>query len=231
MEENRFAEQVRKWLEDANALWIYNGSPMKEAPHALLTSGLHSDGFANVGQVLKEQVEIRREFTQYIVATVIISRCAELHRVVGADTSSTDLAKEVADLLGVRHIAMVKTEDERGKKQEWHPDNTSLQEGDMILHLEELITTSFSALQVREGIRRANPEVLVRFVPILPTVVERSNPEDRIVRVENSMIVPLLQLDIRNFSPGRDTCPYCAVGSEALRPKYGDNWSRLTGKL
>ncbi len=228
--ENRFAEQVRQRLEEAGALWIYDGDPRRDAPHALLTSGLHSNGFANVGQILKEQPGVRRKFAEYIVDIATSLECGKFHRVVGADTSSTDLAKEVALLLGILPIVMVKTEDEYGKKgQAWHPENLPLREGEIILHLEELITTASSAKQVRKGIRRAMLKEPV-FASILPAIVERSDPDNRIVQLEDSVIVPLLRLDIRNFPPGENSCPYCAAGSEAIRPKHEDNWFRLTGK-
>jgi len=57
-------------------------------------------------------------------------------------------------------------------------------------------------------------------------VVERSNPDDRIIVVEDSKILPLLRLCIRNYEP--NDCPYCAIGSMAIKPKQGDNWLKLT---
>ncbi|MDP3244161.1 MAG: hypothetical protein Q8M83_00700 [bacterium] len=230
------ARKVQATLEEAGVFWLYPGKPRKEAPHALLTSGLHSDGYVNVGQVLKDRPEIRGVFASAIIEALLPNVTIQAvqwssTRVVGADTSSTDLAEAVALLTGAIHTKMIKTEDERGKRQVWHPDNLSLRDGDVVLHLEELITTSSSALQVREGIRLANPGVKFSFSPFLPVVVERSDPDNRVIQVEDSKVLPLLQLAIRNFKPGPETCPYCAAGSEALKPKHGDNWAKLTGKI
>lgn len=221
-------EQVRKHLEKADVFWLYTGEPRKDAPHALLTSGKHSDGYVNVGQVLKERPDVRRAFIKGILAALRKEWSGNIDRVVGADTSSTDLAEGIASIAGADHIRMLKTEDSEGKRQVWYAKNTPLHNGEIVLHIEELVTTSSSALQVREGIRRANPEVIVNFVPYLPVVVERSDPNNRVIVVEDSKILPLLQLSIRNYEPNLTDCPYCAAGSQALKPKIDNNWSLLT---
>jgi len=154
-----------------------------------------------------------------------------INRVVGADTSSTDLAGDIARIVRARHIRMKKTEDEKGKRQVWDDNNEPLRPRELILHIEELITTSSSALQVREGIRLANPGVAVNFVSFLPVVVERSDPDNRITMIEGSEVLPLLQLSIRNYDSDPEHCPYCRVGSEALKPKEGNNWAKLTEKV
>jgi hypothetical protein len=222
---------VQYYLEKANAFWLYPGEPRKDVPHALLTSGQHSDGYVNVGQVLKEQPEVRMIFAGGIIAALSKTWDKMFDWVVGADTSSTDLARDIATIMGVRHIRMIKIDDKQGKKQIWDTNNESLWDRDIILHIEELITTSSSALQVREGIRLANPRLKLYFAPFLPVLVERSDPGNRVVWVEESRVLPLLQLSIRNYNPGPVTCPYCAVGSQALKPKEGNNWLRLTGVI
>jgi hypothetical protein len=89
-----------------------------------------------------------------------------LTELFGADTSSTALAGDVALLIGAKHIRMVKIEDAEGKRQIWDSTNESLLDGEIILHIEELITTAFSAIQVREGIKLANPNVKINYVHI-----------------------------------------------------------------
>lgn len=220
-------EEVLARLREANACWFYPGSPRKHIPHALLTSGKHSDGFVDVGQVLKENPQTRMDFAESILAALRQIWDGSFDRVVGADTSSTALAQDIARIAGVSHIRMLKTED---KRQLWDEENDSLTHGDGILHIEELITTSFSALAVRKGIREATG-ISVSFVPYLPVVVEGSDPENRVLQVEESRVLPLLQLSIRNYDPNPSSCPYCAVGSEALKPKEGNNWAILTSQL
>lgn len=167
-------------------------------------------------------------FAEGIVALLTEKWTGKITHVVGADTSSTALAEDVAKILGAKPIRMIKFEDASGKKQLWAPDNKPLKDGDVILHIEELITTAFSANRVREGIKAVNKGVKFYYVPYLPTIVDRSDPDNRVIYVENSEIISLLQLFIKNYEP--DKCPYCDAGSEAIRAKDGNNWERLHGR-
>ncbi len=222
------AREVEWHLKENGAFWLYQGKARREAPHALLTSGKHSDGYINVGEVLRNRQDICMRFADFIFATILDEWKGEFDYVVGADTSSTNLARDVARLAKVKHIRMEKVEEENGqKKQAWHTDNLPFEGDGTILQVEDLITTSLSSKEVREGIRRANPGMNITFAPFLVTVVDRSDPGKRVTTVENSKVLPLLQLSIRNYNP--DNCPYCKAGSEAIKPKFGDNWSKLTG--
>ncbi len=220
-------EEVQLCLEGADAFWLYNGKPDSHVSHALLTSGKHSDGYVNVGGALKEFIGFQRAIAMSLLYLLPGSWDDCFTHIVGADTSSTALAGDIAEIAGASHICMIKMEDRQGKRQAYHPDNGDLKEGDLILHIEELITTSSSALEVRKGIR-SRSSVPVRFVPFLPVVVDRSNPDDRVLKVEDSQVISLVQLNIRNFDPGPAACPYCAAGSKAVRPKEGENWRLLT---
>lgn len=222
------SEDVKACLEAFGMLWLYQGKPNKNRPHAKLTSGQHSNGFVNVGSLLKSNPAVRKA-----MALSLIKRLSDFYVlppkfVVGADTSSTLLAEDVANILGAKHLRMIKVEDERGKRQVWHPDNPPIGAGKKILQVEELITTAISSLQVREGIRLGNPGVEISFMRCLPIIVDRSDPDKRITHVEHSNILSLIQLDIKSYNPTPRDCPYCAVGSEALEPKKGNNWERLT---
>ena len=112
-----------------------------------------------------------------------------------------------------------------GNEQVWGPGNEPLGERAVILQVEELITTSSSALMVREGIRRANPNSPFSYVPYLPVIVDRSDPDRRVTVIGESQVQFLLHLEIRNYPP--DSCPYCKVGSRAIKPKEAGNWRRL----
>jgi len=222
------SDGIRRCLNGAGAFWIYEGKPCWSKPHAKLFSGLCSNGYVNVGSVLKAYPGVRRAFAMSIVMALQELWDGVFTCVTGADTSTTLLAQDVAEIAGVKHIRMQKHEDGEGKKQVWHPDNKLLVEGDVIFHIEELVTTAASALLVHEGIRRHNSDSKISFVPYLITVVDRSNPDSRVAEVDGLKVKHLLQLNIRNFHP--NGCPYCAVGSEAIGPKEGENWHKLAGK-
>ena len=185
--------------------------------------------YVDVGSLLKNN-PVERVMLAGLLLFVLRQRYSgSFTRVVGADTSSTALAKDVAKIAVVDHIRMVKTPAGDGSNQQvWHPDNKPLEDGDVILHIEELVTTSSSAKLVRGGIDLANPGAKYGFVPFLPVIVDRSDPNNRLTSVGESVVLPLLQLDMQSYAA--EDCPYCKVGSEAIKPKEGDNWSRLTAK-
>lgn len=223
MTESYVSSKVREHLEVTKNLWIYpSKEPIADIPHVLLTLGQHSNGYVNVGGMLKEFPEIRKTLANDIVRTLRQMWNRKVDRVVGADTSSTDLAEDVARATSAQHIRMMKVEDGKRKRQVWVGENTPLKDGEVILQVEDLITTSSSALQVREGIRDANLGVEIVFAPILPVVVDRSDL--KVLKVEESVIMPLLWLSIQNYDP--ETCPYCAVGSPVVFD-VKKNWVKL----
>jgi orotate phosphoribosyltransferase len=221
------SSEIQDCLIATDAVWIYDGELRKEAPHALLTSGKHSDGFVDVSCVIKRYPDFR-----LILAHTLLSRLHEVYElegneyVVGADTSSTDLAFDVADLAGLIHLRMQKVDDGKEKKQIWHPENAIFSGYTEILQVEELVTTATSALAVRLGIRQANPDHQVFYSPYLLTIVNRSDPSEPVDSVEESEVLSLVRLEIRNFEP--DNCPYCTVGSVAIPPKKDNNWAIIT---
>lgn len=221
-------EKIQNMLIQNGALWTYTyaGDPLLHQPHALLTSGQHSNGFVNLGDLLKKSPSARNFLAQSLVALLRL-HCPDLvfDYVVGADTSSTLLAQDIAENTDADFLRMIKSPD---KSQTWDPSNPILRSGDRILHIEELITTAFSAQKVRDGIRLANPGTVYEYLPFLPVIIDRSDPDHRVTTVENSKIISLLQLNIQNWAPETHTCPYCAIGSVAIKPKEGDNWAKLT---
>lgn len=224
-------DEILDYLKRHGFLWLYNGEPNSSRSHALLTSGKHSDGYVNVGDALKQSSSFRRKVAKALLEKLEQVDLGYYQRryfqfVVGAATSSTDLARDVAEIYFVNHLKMKKVEDLGSKRQVLDLQNPMVFAFSILLQVEELITTSSSALQVRQGIRFAYPNIPIFFAPYLLTVVDRSDPDNRVTKVEDSIILPLIQLDIRNFEP--DKCPYCQVGSVALKPKENDNWVKLT---
>lgn len=216
-------DEVAYVLRKMGAFWMYEGEPREEKPHAKLTSGKHSNGFVNLGELLKKFPQIRWGLARNLawMAQVCIRPNLEGAWVTGADTSSTALAQDVAEVLGGRQMVMIKTTMANGEKIQG-VDLASASDYDgmsPILHIEELITTASSALQVREGVRCVFPEA--QFLMTVPVIVDRSDPEHPLEKIESSVVVPLLRIGIRNYEP--EACPYCQAGSEAIPPKEEDN--------
>jgi len=219
-------KEVEHILFMMGVLWQYKGEPAKEKPHALITSGKHSDGYIDLGMLCKNFPEVRLMFAYNLAwaARVRIKINWKYAWVVGADTSSTALARDVANILGAKHIKMVKITHNSGEKKQWCEIAPPEDYSQLGLQIEDVINTGLSARQVREGIRNVFPNA--GFLPIMPVIVNRSDPNSPVKAIGDSIIISLLRLEMRNY--GLEECPYCRVGSEAIVPKEGDNWKRLT---
>jgi hypothetical protein len=225
-------EEVTHILKLADAFWMYDGEPCAEKPHALLASGNHSNGFVMVGPTIKKYTGIRALFAHSLAFLTMRECCQERpYWTVGADTSSTALAGDVAKIFDAYHVRMKKVELTGGKaEQVWSEDNNRTAG---VLHsrglqVEELITTAKSALDVRKGMEAVNPSLRKwEYFSVLPTIVNRSDPRKPVEFIDGSLVASLLRLKISNFDPGAETCPYCAAGSVALKPKEGGNWVKF----
>ncbi len=211
-----------KTYEKAGALWIHDGNIKR--PHALLTSGMHSNGFFN-SKLVTENDELREGAAEDLT-TLLILRQFDIHRidrVVGPATGATKLAKSISEKITLA----------RGRKCEWaSPDK----EGDgptkkmvytnperkvlpseHILDVEDVLTTGGSVHLTDEATLGCKG-VPMDFILVL---VNRSG----FPNVNNKRVVALINRHMPIWLP--EKCPQCEVGSEAIRPKQDDNWARL----
>lgn len=136
--------------------------------------------------------------------------------VVGSDHAGATLSFAVASALAAQHDF---TEKGLDKTQLWKRFVIGSHES--VLQVEELITTTGTLRQVREGLINAHEHELT-FVPMVMTLVNRSG----IKEFEGDPILSLVDYDIQTWTP--EDCPLCAAGSERLKPKT--HWAELTGK-
>ena len=218
------AENLRTYLDPSSfdhifkqcdALWQHSGNP--EDPHAELTSGMCSDGFVDVLRVLNHTTLCE------IMAAQIADRILDFYPgkrlpgwVIGSDHAGATLSFEVARQLGLRHDF---TEKGEGKSQVWK--RFVIEPEEMVVQVEELVTTALTLNKVREGIRLGNP-MPVTFAPFVMTLVHRSNE----THFEGGDIHCVRHYDIQTWDPKES--PLCAAGSKRLMPKK--NWAELTGK-
>lgn len=201
-------------FRQCDALWQHSGNP--KAPHAELTSGKCSDGFVNVLAVL--------QYTPLceIMAAQIADRVLDYSYmgqvlpdwVIGSDHAGATLSFEVARQLAVRHDF---TEKGEGKSQNWKRFEIGPEQ--LVLQVEELVTTCLTLEEVRKGVRAGNPNS-VQFMPYVMTLVHRSSA----THFEGGDIHYVRHYDINTWDPA--DCPLCAQGSKRLKPKA--NWRELT---
>ncbi|MCX6789170.1 MAG: hypothetical protein NTZ42_00975 [Candidatus Gribaldobacteria bacterium] len=195
------------------ALWLHSGDP--KMPHAELTSGKCSNGFIDVLRVLKNanlcQI-LARELMNKILKTWDIG----VDWVVGSDHAAATLSHSVAIWYNAQHDFTEKMPD---GKQLWK--RFAIMPGELVLQVEELITTTKTLQAVRNGIREGNLWP-VDFIPVVGTLVHRSD----VYEFDGYPIVYFAHYDIQTWEPSE--CPLCKAGSKRLRPKQ--NWAELIGQ-
>jgi len=194
-------------------MWLYDGEPSVDKPHAELASGKHSNGFLDVGTAVKEHPDFRSVLAHHIVKDVVACRVSIIDGVFGAPTSSTALAGDIAEILGIAHYVLEKV----GNNIIWSPGQDPVPAGARLLRAEELMTTASSCLKAMAAIIAGNPGWEPNFYPAVFTIVDRHDPREGDIDIQGSGVVSLFRYMISNFDP--EECPYCAAGSKALKPK------------
>jgi orotidine-5'-phosphate decarboxylase len=205
-------------FKTAAAMWLHDKKP--DSPHAILTTGKHSNGFVDTLRVLKNTnlceifaEEMAEMYKNYARKT----GCTERPDwVIGSDHAGATLSLMVALKLGSQHDF---TEKGDGKTQVWK--RFAIKPGETVLQVEELITTTSTLDAVRKGIIESS-NVPINFLPVTMTLIHRSPT----FIYDGDPILHLRHYEIAAWEASE--CPLCKEGSEAIKePKK--NWSKLTG--
>ena len=217
-------EQILNFFHEEDAYWVYEGEPRSDAPHAKLTSGKCSNGFIDCMKVLRYP-GLAEILGRQLGRKLKLQGITEVDWVIGSPYAAITFSHEVAKELGAISAFCTKDpSDPKGKRMLW--GRMQIPEGSKVLQIEELITTSFTFREIRRAVESDNFSP-VKFYQEVGSLVHR--PEKLPAEYDGHAVIALIETEIRNFEPGADTCPYCAAGSEAIRPK-DNNWSKLTGK-
>lgn len=223
------AKEILYIFKTCGAYWLHPTYTNPRAPHALLTTGKHSDIYINCPKVLC-YTNLCQIMAYQIWFLVESNYRGPIDWVTGSDSSGLGLSKDVANLFKCRWNPMQKVKPRRpgeGEQQTW--EKMVIKPDETVLHIEELMVTSTTAQRVRNGINGAHVNYPIKFVPFLPVLVLR--PEVRKpVQIEGTNIIAPLYFETQVVDPAVDTCPFCAEGSEAIKPK-GKNWEILMNSM
>jgi len=207
-------------LRDVGAIWWHDGSA--ERPHAILTSGLHSNGFMN-GDCFK-QFPHMMDWAAHDLVSRLEERGLKLKEVdcvigpaMGAITLAHDVARVIARETGQAVRATYAEKGESGEDR-FVFKRTHVLPGERVLIVEDVITTGGSSLAVADAVRRSDGVVL----PFIGALV---------IRHENAKIDGLSIAHLTGFFPHaweKEECPLCRKGSKAIRPKGRAGWNALT---
>lgn len=205
--------EYRHILEACDALWLHDGKP--SSPHAELTSGKCSSGFVDVLRMLR-YTNLCDIMAGQLVRQLLKRYDGPIDWVIGSDHAGATLSYAVAARLNAQHDFTEKGPD---KTQVWK--RFEIAPDEVVLQVEELVTTTSTLQAVRAGIRAGNPHP-VQFAPYVLTLVHRTY----LTTFEDEPILFAAHYDIKTWTP--EECPLCKEGSPRLRPKQ--NWAELTRK-
>lgn len=214
------------WIDEykkKSALWIHDGNP--ERPHALLTSGKHSNGFFNSRLVIPDEVLLRD--AAFDLLALFIKQGGDIKKVqgiAGPQTGATQLAKLISSEVTATYTAnecfsVSPTKDEQAgiKSMVFNNEELDLLPDKFILLCEDVLTTGGSVELATTAVANANGIVL----PFILVLVNRSGLKE----ANGKKVIALIDRAMPMWKP--EECPLCKEGSEAIRPKDPENWTRL----
>jgi orotate phosphoribosyltransferase len=196
--------QFREVLEACRAFWLHSGNP--KDPHAELHSGKCSDGFIDTLRALVHS-NFCLGMAHMLAGKIRGSYKGPIDWVIGSDHAGAVFSQNVAVALGAKHDF---TEKGENKTQLWK--RFWIEPGEVVLQVEELMTTAATFKEVRDGIRQGNGSD-VTFAPVAGVLVHRSE----VSRIEDTEIVSFAHYDIKVWDPAE--CPLCKQGSKRFKPK------------
>lgn len=217
-------EEVIYIAETLGAFWKYNYEVAKQGKsglHAILKSGLHSDGFF-ISAILLEHSNIRWLFANQMVLRFNELGIPKPDWIVGIPKGATELGKDVAEIMGVKNAEIKKGDDGRiSLESEIMPDET-------LLGVEDFSTRGTGFKEAVLAILSKQPKV--KFLPYYGVILNRGGLTE--VEAEGIAqpfrIVPVTVKRINDWEPPE--CPLCReFGSEAIKPKATEeSWRLIT---
>jgi len=203
-------------FKKCNASWVYDVE--KGGPHAVLTSGKHSNAYFNLNAVA-----MFPDFCEFI-ASVFVRKLAEfgiaeedVDVVLSSTFAATPFGQEIARSLRALSVFTEKKDSD----QVW-TGRFKLPVGCNVLHFEELITTMSTTRKVDDAVSGLPINLIRRSGKIvIGTIVHR--PSDLSKTHPGHRIVPLIEMEVKNWN--RLECPLCDIDSPALQPKQ--NWAEF----
>jgi len=197
-------------LTKLGALWIHDGNPQR--PHALLTSGNHSNGFFNASFIICDPEELYRIWQWF--------HSLNYYRiypdwVFGSALGAINIAYEFARNYKNCKAGFTEPTIVDGEKK-MIVKRFEVKPGDTVVMVEDVMTTGGTTIRSIEALEQKGAIVHSEIY----VIVNRSGKES----LEGRKIIAFIDKEMPIWQP--DECPLCKEGSQALRPK--GNWDKLT---
>ena len=203
---NVFSEMV--------ALWIHDGNP--ERPHALLTSGKHSNGFFNASKVIVNPSILKEACLDIVKGNRgDVPEHSRGDMVIGSALGAITIAHVMAELLNAT-CGFTEPVVANGEKT-MQLKRFSIESAERILPVEDVISTGDTTLKTIAELKQKGAIIH----PVVIVLVNRSGKE----YLDQYKIISLIDHPMPMWKA--EDCPLCQQGSEEIRPKC--NWDKLTG--
>lgn len=217
-------EEWLKVYQNCNAIWIHDGNSKR--PHALLTSGMHSDGFCNTNRVAENPSTYEKAVCDLLKVFALHGEHVQnVDRVVGPAMGAITLAYIMA--LNINYSRPQPsclcgyTEKENGAvSKRMVFTKIPIETGERVLVVEDVTTTGESAHLTAIAVENAGGIAL----PFVLTLVNRSGLEE----IHGRKIIALINHPMQTWT--KEKCPLCKMGSKALAPKSAENWKHLNAQ-
>ena len=222
MKDRRTQDDWIKLYQQYNAYWVHNGDPTR--PHAELSGGEHSDGFAN-SELVFQWAHLLDQAADQLVDVLMEKDfdISSIQAVVGPAYGAIKLADNIARHINWRTGVSVRgiwvEKDSAGAGKKMVLTRYSIKPGEVVLVCEDVYTSRGSAEATMNAIVEAGGVI----APFTVGFVNRSDDD----KVLDSQMVTLIRKQMNKWPVGK--CPLCDVGSKALRPKGLENWRLLNG--
>jgi len=203
----------KKTFQEQGAIWIHDGKPSR--PHAVLTSGLHSDGFVNCTFITQQPALLQKILSdkEGLAAKLPTEK---IDWVIGSALGAVTFAYAVALQLNAR-AGFTEKDGEAMKLSRFE-----VSPGQKVLVVEDTISTGGSTLKTIDGLHKAGVAD-AQILPFILCLVNRSGSN----KLGSRELRALITTDIHTWQP--EACPLCKTGSQAVRPK--SHWHELTKAL
>jgi orotate phosphoribosyltransferase len=187
---------------------------------------MHSNGFFNSRLVIPDEELLSQAASDLLDLYTTESGSYEMTRVegiVGPQTGATKLAELLKEQVQkIAHsscffVSPAKGEKDSKKVMIFSKEERHLVQKHSLLPCEDVITTGGSVDLTTDAVTHAGGIVL----PYILTLVNRSG----FTKVNGKKIIALINHHMPTWIA--DDCPLCAQGSEAIRPKGPEEWTRL----
>jgi len=219
------AEEFVHLAEIFGAFWRYNYAAAvngKPGKHALLKSGLHSDGFF-MSKILLEPENIRAIMALQMIKVIDELPGPRPNKICGIPDGAITLAKDFIRLIGLpemREVIMEKIDGKMTLVSAIHP-------GDKILMIEDFCTRGTGFKEAVTEIHTEQPAA--KILPFELVMLNRGSLQEIFMEdIGSFAVMPIVRYPIQEWEPA--ICPLCRdYGSVAIKPKVSEeSWREIT---